>query len=206
MKINNPVPKVLLIIYIVLFIILALNPFDREVWFAENMTILPIVILLVILYWRGIRFSALSYILMSFLIFMHTIGGHYTFERVPFDYVDNVIGSARNNYDRVAHFTVGFYAFPLMEYLMMKKIVSSRTAAFFFSLFTIMSVAAAYELFEWWYVTSQDPTAGAAVLGSQGDIWDAQKDMLSDTLGGIFAAVLFLITRKKNSIQTSENI
>ena len=137
---------------------------------------------------------------MSVLIFMHTIGGHYTFERVPFDAVSQAFGFARNNYDRIGHFAVGFYAFPIMEYLRSRSITKTKVQAGFFFFFLIISIAAVYELFEWWYAVSSDPSAGLAVLGSQGDIWDAQKDMLSDTLGGIFAVLLFFgISNRKNN-------
>ena len=78
-------PHFLLSIYIVEFIILAIKPYDRAVWLTENLTIIPIVLILVILYYKKIRFSNISYALMSVLIFMHTYGGHYTFELAPFD-------------------------------------------------------------------------------------------------------------------------
>jgi putative membrane protein len=186
-------PKCLLVLYVIVFVWLGIAPYARDVWFTENMTILPIVLLLVILYWRGIRFSNLSYVLMSFLIFMHTVGGHYTFERVPFDFVNHLFGSTRNNYDRFGHFTVGFYAFPILELLMRYKVIGKKWLGYVFALCVIISIAALYELFEWWYAVHSDPAAGIAVLGSQGDIWDAQKDMLSDTLGGVFALIVFFI-------------
>lgn len=204
-KYSKYVAVTLLGIYVALFSVLAISPYDRPVWFAENMTIIPIVVFLIILWFRGVRFSSLSYVLMSVLIFMHTIGGHYTFERVPFDAVSQAFGFARNNYDRIGHFAVGFYAFPIMEYLRSRSIVKTKIQAGFFALCIIISVAAVYELFEWWYAVNSDPTAGLAVLGSQGDIWDAQKDMLSDTLGGIFAVLLFfgISNRKSNLIQAA---
>lgn len=147
--------------------------------------------MIVVLYARGIRFSDTAYILMSILIFLHTIGGHYTFERVPFDVLGDLFGFERNMYDRVAHFSVGFYAFALAELLVMKRAVRSRVVLYLFPLFTLATVAMAYELIEWIFAITNDPEAGAAYLGSQGDVWDAQKDMLADTLGAIAALALF---------------
>jgi len=184
-------PHFLLGAYLVVFVILAIQPYARDVWFTENMAIVPIVVLLVILYRRGIRLSDLSYILMSFLVFIHTVGGHYTFERVPFDLVNKFFGFDRNNYDRFGHFSVGFFAFPIMELLDRYDAIRKRSVTYLFALFSIMSVAMAYELFEWVYAITSDPKAGIAVLGSQGDIWDAQKDMLCDTLGAICALGLY---------------
>ena len=64
-----------------------------------------------------------------------------------------------------------------------------------------MSVAAAYEIIEWWYAATEGGEAGIEFLGSQGDIWDAQKDMLSDTLGAIFSIILFYFVRPDNRPQ-----
>ena len=109
-------PHFLLVIYIVEFIVLYFNPTDRAVWWTENMTVFPIAFVLVILYLFKIRFSNIAYLMMSILIYMHTIGGHYTFALVPFDWFNDFFGFERNMYDRVAHATVGFYAYPIIEY------------------------------------------------------------------------------------------
>lgn len=195
----NWFPSVLLIGYVIVFAVLAINPYARDVWFAENLTILPIVVILAVMYWRGVRFSNTSYLLMSFLIFMHTVGGHFTFERVPFEFVKNLFGWERNNYDRIAHFTVGFYAYPIVESFVYYKLITKKWIAYLFAVFAIVTLAAFYELFEWWYAVSSNPEAGIAVLGSQGDMWDAQKDMLADTLGAISAALLYFgLSRSKN--------
>lgn len=187
-------PHILLLGYTLLFIILGIHPYDRDVWYVENGPIFGIVLLLVIGWFRGTKFSNTSYVLMSVLLYMHTIGGHYTFERVPFDWFNNFFGFERNMYDRVAHFTVGFYAFPFAEYLITKKLVVKRWIAYLMPLFFIMALAAAYEMFEWWYAVTYGGDAGVAFLGSQGDIWDAQKDILMDTLGAIASLMLFGLT------------
>ncbi len=193
---HSHLPLILFFAYLLFFLILAINPYDRKVWFAENLPILIIVAVLVALYIRGIRFSNLAYILMSFLIFIHTLGGHYTFARVPFDAITQLFGFERNNYDRIGHFTAGFFAFAVAELIYGHRLVRNKVMVFLFSLFAIMSVAAAYEIFEWQFAMMADPTAGAAVLGSQGDEWDAQKDMLLDTLGALFSLGLFFLVER----------
>lgn len=187
-------PHILLGIYITETVILGINPYSRAVWYAENIPIMAVVAFLVILYIRGIRFSNLGYFLMSILPFLHTIGGHYTFERVPFDWFNNFFGFERNMFDRVGHFTTGFFAYGLMEYVLKYKKVSSMFWAFFLSVCFIGTLAMAYELVEWQYAEIAGGDAGAAFLGSQGDIWDAQKDMLMDTLGAIFVTTIGLFT------------
>lgn len=97
-------------------------------------------------------------------------------------------------YDRVAHFVVWFYAFGIAELLYQKKLVKNLFLAWSYALFWIISIAAIYELFEWRYAVSSDPEAGIAILWSQWDIRDAQKDMLMDTLWAVFALILFRFT------------
>lgn len=191
--ISKYVPHVLLAIYSIEFIVLGINPYARDVWWAENLPIVAIVSFFVVLYIRGIRFSNLTYLFISILPFLHTIGGHYTFERVPFDWFSNMFGYDRNMFDRVAHFTVGFYAMPLIEYVLQYKKVATRFWAYFLGVCFIMAVAALYEMIEWQYAVKAGGEAGAAFLGSQGDIWDAQKDILMDTLGAFFVVIVLTI-------------
>lgn len=189
-------PLVLFSLYAVLFIILGIDPYSRDVWFAENLPIFLIALTLLWWYMRGLRFSNLSYALMFVLLYLHTIGGHFTFERVPFDWFNDLFGFERNMYDRVAHFSVGFYAYPLAEYLRARGLVTRTWLLYAVPLCFIISVAAIYEMIEWWYAAAEGGSAGAAFLGSQGDIWDAQKDMLMDTLGAIAALAVFAITSR----------
>lgn len=79
-------PAILLVLYVIFFTVLAFGPFDRPTWFVENATVWIIVGALVVLWVRGVRFSNLAYALMAVLIFLHTLGGHYTFEKVPLDW------------------------------------------------------------------------------------------------------------------------
>ncbi len=183
-------PLCLLALYLIVFSVCSISPYDRDVWWAEN---IPAMLVVAALVWISLnyRFSNTSYVLMSVFIILHTIGGHYTFERVPFDLVTNTFGFERNHYDRLAHFSVGFYAYPVAEVLMRKRLVRTRWIVSLFPIFAIVTVAGVYEIIEWQYAISANPQAGVAVLGSQGDIWDAQKDILADTLGAITAMLLF---------------
>jgi len=184
-------PKLLLAIYLLEFVVLGIHPTERGTWIAENTPIFLIVVALVVLYRRGVRFSNLAYLLMSVLLFLHTIGGHYTFEKVPFAWFDNLFGFKRNMFDRVAHVTVGFYAFAIIELTDRYGTIRNRAISYLFPLCAIGTIAMTYELIEWIYADLSDPAAGSAFLGSQGDIWDAQKDMLADTSGAVIALALY---------------
>lgn len=189
------VPAVLLAGYIAVFIWGAINPYDRTTWWVENVPIVAIVVTLVVLYVRGVRFSPLAYFMMAVLPYWHTVGGHYTFERVPFDWFNHAFGFQRNMFDRVGHFSVGFFAFGILEYLVTRQKMSLPLACLF-ALFAIAFVAMSYELIEWGYAAyGGNAQAGANFLGSQGDVWDAQKDMFMDTLGAVAAVMLFLVVR-----------
>ncbi|MDD5359516.1 MAG: DUF2238 domain-containing protein [Sulfurovaceae bacterium] len=189
--------KILFLIYLIVFIILAINPYDRVVWLAENAPVWITVFCIILIHLYYHRFSNIALFFMSIFIFLHTIGGHYTFARVPFDYITEFFGFERNHYDRVAHFSVGFYAFAITEVLWAKKLVNAKFILYSYSFFVILAIAALYELFEWQFALLADPNAGIEVLGSQGDIWDAQKDMLSDTLGSVFALMIFWFLHHK---------
>jgi putative membrane protein len=183
-------------LYLILFTFLAINPIERHTWFVENLTVWIILAFIYILYFLKIRFSNTAYLLMFVLIYLHTIGGHYTFALVPFDFVTNLFGFTRNHFDRIAHFSVGFYAYAVAEWIYMKKLVNNKFLLFTYPVFLIATIAMSYELVEWVYAAQSSATDAMAYLGSQGDIWDAQKDMLADTLGGIFSMIVFFIVHK----------
>jgi len=182
--------------YIALFVFSAVSPSSREVWIAE---IIPVVIFFVILWLISFKqtLSNTSYVLCFIWIALHTIGAKYTFAEVPFDWFNHLIGSERNNFDRVGHFSIGFYAYPIAE-LLIKNRLAKFWVATSYGLLAVMSIAAGYEIIEWWYAVTEGGDAGIAFLGSQGDIWDAQKDMLCDTLGAITVLILLTVQCKIN--------
>ncbi|MDG6375823.1 DUF2238 domain-containing protein [Glaesserella parasuis] len=195
-KSSHIVPLFLAIVITVASVWSGFNPTDRAVWYAEVMPIFVVFALLLLTYPR-FQFSGLAYVLMSLWMIMHLIGAKYTFANVPFDWANQYLtflGEDRNHFDRVAHYIIGFYSFPMAEWLLRKR-KCGLGVAFFFSLFFIMSVAATYEIIEWQYAVIEGGNAGIEFLGSQGDIWDAQKDMLADTLGAITALIIYLIAR-----------
>lgn len=198
MKNKSIIPLIILLTYIILFIWSSINPpAGFDVFIVEAITSIVTPLILLILYIKNIRFSNTAYILASIFPLMHIIGAHYTFTAVPFDWFNNLIGSERNMYDRVAHFSVGLYAYMIIEGFIKYKL-SNRFIAYSYALFFIIALAGVYELFEWWYAVSVNPEAGIEVLGSQGDIWDAQKDILMDTLGAVTAMIIYFVIDKFN--------
>lgn len=194
---SHIVPLLLAIVIIVLAIWSGLNPVDRTVWYAEALPTFVVFGMLLLTY-STFQFSATAYFLMSLWLIMHLIGAKYTFANVPFEwanqYLSPFLGEERNHFDRVAHYIIGFYSFPMAEWLLRQR-KCGLGVAFFFSLFFIMAVAATYEIIEWQYAVIEGGNAGIEFLGSQGDIWDAQKDMLADTLGALTGLIIYIMVR-----------
>lgn len=193
-------PHILLVLYVPVWTYLAFDPFSRATWWAENIPVLLIILGLVVTISK-FRFSNMAYFLMAFWIFWHTVGGHFTFERVPFDLVNDLFGFERNMFDRFGHFMIGFFAFPIAEFILKKNLITNRVMIFLFSLFAIVTLAAFYELIEWQYAVRFGGAEASDFLGSQGDIWDAQKDIWCDTLGALLVLVLFCFSGKKNRVE-----
>lgn len=189
-------PLILLAAYLIEFILLSFNPNSRVIWITENLIGVVTVAVLVILYCRNIRFSNLAYLFAALYVYLHTIGGHYTFELVPFEYVTEIFGFQRNHFDRICHFLVGGFALMLLELIEQKKWSNNLAFSVTFVILGVFGFAAIFELVEWIYAELADPTAGSAFLGSQGDIWDAQKDMLADGLGAIVASTVYLVRKR----------
>jgi len=193
MATKDSYPCYLAAIFVVVFAWLAIAPVSRQVWVAEVIPVIGVFLLLAGTF-RQFRFSNLAYSLMAVWLFWHTVGGHYTFAKVPFGWVTDLLGFERNHFDRIGHFSVGLYAYPMMEWLLRKRFCGAITATFF-ALFFIMSIAAGYEIVEWWFAVTEGGDVGADFLGAQGDVWDAQKDMLADTLGALAAILLYWFVR-----------
>ena len=188
-------PTILLILLLVLTLWSFIQPHDMQVWWTEMTSVFLLLGILVFTY-RRIACSNTAYILISIWCAMQIIGAHYTFELVPFDTISRIFEFERNHYDRVAQFAVGLGGIAIAELLWMRRWVSSCWAAALFSIMAMLAIAGLWEIVEWLYAEIDGGEAGQAFLGSQGDIWDAQKDMLLDTLGATLAAGIFLLQQR----------
>jgi putative membrane protein len=182
--------KSLLGVFLVLWVALAIDPWYRHDWLLENILVLVLVPagLLVVRYFR---LSNLSYTLITLFLILHIIGAHYTYEKVPFGgVVSAAFGAERNHYDRLVHFSFGFLlAYPVRE--MFLRIASVRGFwGYMLPLDVTLSCSAVFEIFEWLVAAVVNPQAGLAYLGSQGDIWDAQKDMALAGLGALITMTI----------------
>jgi putative membrane protein len=141
---------------------------------------------------RRFRFTPLAYWLMFFEGLVLVVGAHYTHERVPlFDWIKEAFSLQRNHYDRFAHFCVGLLLVSAVREILIRTSPLRGRYLASMSVVSIMAFAGFYEISEWWIAALSSPETGAAYLGAQGDPWDAQKDMLLDTLGAMLGLALF---------------
>jgi putative membrane protein len=181
-----------------LWIPLAIHPSHRDDWWLENVLLVAAIVLLAVTY-RRLPLSRISYTLIFVFLCLHTIGAHYTYAEVPYDRAfkaltggtfNALVGWQRNNFDRVVHFAYGLLlAYPVRELFL--RVAGVRGFwGYFLPLDLTMSTSMLYELIEWLAASWFGGDLGAAYLGTQGDIWDAHKDMALASLGALVAMSL----------------
>jgi len=163
---------------------------DRANWWTENALTIAFILGLALSH-RKFKFSDASYTLMFVYILLHIYGAMHTYAENPLGYwLQEVTGGERNQYDRIVHFSFGFLlAYPMRDYFM-NHFQWPRWVCWVLPVEITMSFSAAYELIEWAVADIFFPAQGAAYLGSQGDVWDAQKDMGLAFSGAVLAMVL----------------
>jgi len=182
---------VLLILYLVGFILLAISPHDRADWALENFFPISQLIAVIIAY-RYYKFTRISYYMIFFYLFVQSWGGHFTYaEAAPFNWLRDEFHLARNHYDRVAHFMLGFLlGLPIRE-ILMQFISASRRWINFLTASLVLAIGAFYEFIEWWVAVLVTPNLGDKFLGTQGDIWDTQWDMFLALVGAVLMIAIF---------------
>lgn len=189
--------------FIVVSIAVGIAPHDRATWLLENMMTVLFAVFLVFQQRRQ-PLSAASWWLIFAFGLLHTIGAHYTYSLVPYNEwthavfgtsLNDLLGWERNHFDRLVHFCYG-----LLLYVPMREILSERVGirsgwASYFTIEFVMASSLLYELVEWAAAVTFGGDVGMAYLGTQGDIWDAHKDMLLATLGALVAWSLLVLQR-----------
>jgi putative membrane protein len=187
----------LIIAFAIVWIWAAIEPVYPHDWLLENyLVFLSVPVIFIV--GRYFKLSNISYCLITLFMIMHVIGSHYTYAEVPFgDVLKDWLGADRNMYDRLVHFSFGFLlAYPVRE-IFMRIAHAKGFWAYFLPVDLTFAFSAIYEIIEWRTAANVDLSAGLAFLGAQGDIWDAQKDMLLAGTGAIIAmAIVALINMK----------
>ncbi len=181
--------------YAVFWAALAIDPHDRGDWALENVLVVVAAVLLFFSYKR-VLLSRISYTLIFIFLGLHAIGAHWTYSLVPYDEIfhattgysfDEWMGWQRNHYDRIVHLAYGLLlAYPIRE-LFLRVAEVKGFWGYFLPVVLTMAASMFYELVEWGAAEVFGGELGIAFVGAQGDVWDAQKDMLLATLGALIA-------------------
>lgn len=175
------------------FVWSAVRPHDYFTWLLE---VAPAILAFVVLAatYQRFRFTQLVYSLCALHAIILMVGGHYTYAEVPlFNWIRDTFGLARNHYDRVGHLAQGFVpAMVTREILLRTSPVGPGKWLTTLVIAVCLAISALYELIEWG-VAEATGTAAEAFLGTQGDVWDTQKDMALCLVGAL--AALLSLTR-----------
>jgi putative membrane protein len=199
------------IIYIAVFIATAIDPLHPAYWLLENILTGGLLFLIWITR-RRINFSRTSMTLIIIYLCLHAIGAHFTYSKVPYrelltSWTDISMDHAflqRNHFDRLVHLCYGLLlAYPLREVLL-KTTKLRGPFSYLLPIEIAMSTSMFYELIEWGAASALGGELGSAYLGTQGDEWDAQKDMALATLGAA-AAMAITLTFDRWATQSSRD-
>lgn len=191
-------PVLLLGLLLALAGALAIAPYDRSDWMLENALTVAGVAVLIATH-RALPLSRVSYTLIFLFLCLHSIGAHYTYAKVPYDAwfealfgrtLSSITGWQRNHFDRLVHLLYGLWlAYPVREVFLRVAAVRGFWG-YYLPLDVTMATSMLYELIEWGAAELFGGDLGIAYLGTQGDVWDAQKDMALAMLGGVTAMLV----------------
>ena len=183
-------PLTLVVSVLVALVVSGLAPDDRTTWWLEVFPILIGVPILVATY-RRFPLTPLLYTLLAVHALILMVGGHYTYAKVPLGFwVQDLLGLARNHYDRLGHFAQGFIpAMLVREVLLRTSPLRPGRWTFFLVTAVCLAFSACYEFIEWWTALAGGDSA-EAFLGTQGDVWDTQWDMFCALIGAMTAQLV----------------
>ncbi len=184
---------VLALVVAVALVVSGIDPRERVTWWLEVAPVLIAAPILVATY-RRYPLTHLLYILIALHALVLIYGGAYTYSHVPLGFwLQDVLGTVRNPYDKIGHFMQGFVpALIAREILLRGYYVNGRAMLHFLCVCIALAISAFYELIEWWAGLIMGQGA-EEFLGTQGDSWDTQSDMFWALLGAI--AALSLLAR-----------
>lgn len=176
--------------YAFLWLVLAVSPFDRQDWLLENILTFTLAFILLFAH-RKFPLSNLSYLLITMFMVLHAIGAHYTYAEVPLGFwLKELLNLGRNHFDRIVHFAFGLLlAYPIREILMRRANLRGAWS-YLLTILAVMACSDFFEVLESWVAQIVSPELGTAYLGTQGDVWDAQKDTTAASAGALLSVVL----------------
>jgi putative membrane protein len=196
-----------LICYLLFSAWMAISPTDRPTWAVVN--VLPFLLVgVLIATYRLLQLSQVSYCLIAAFLTLHTIGAHYTYAQVPFGFwLEPILDVNRNHFDRIVHFSFGLLiTFPVRE-LFIRLFEVRGLLLHYLAIITPLGLSGFWEILESWFARAVRPELGQAALGSQGDVWDAQKDMAAAFYGSLVCLTVVVVVdawRRRSRMQADD--
>jgi len=179
----------------------AINP-PHPADFAIEHILTAIFVIVLVATWKIFPLSRRSYALITAFLLLHALGSHYTYSEVPYDAwstrigawfgaaefsLDRLLGFERNQFDRLVHFAFGvLLVHPIRELFARLNTISGAWASFS-AINAVLAYSLVYECLEWGVALIMSEGVGQSYLGTQGDVWDAQKDMALAGVGAVMA-------------------
>ena len=196
---NKAVSVALLLWYVIVSVWMAQEPVDPQFWRLAS--ILPTLFVAVLLAtYRVSPLSPVSYMLITAFLTLHTVGVHYTYAEVPVGaWLQQALDLNRNHFDRIVHFCFGFLlVYPIEELFRMVAGVRGWVLAYLYVM-TVLGLSGLWEIIESWVAGALHPELGITYLGSQGDLWDAQKDMAAALYGALIVMSVLMVLRARQA-------
>jgi len=186
---------------LLVWVITAIEPFNRRDWFLENLLVFIYGAILVATY-RRFRFSNLTYLLFGAFITLHLYGAHYTYAETPFGYwLQSNFDLSRNHYDRIVHFSYGLLTATAFREVLVRVAGVKVRWSYFLTVLCVLAFSAVYEFLEAAVAHIVSPELGNAYLGTQGDEWDAEKDTFLAFSGAILSMTITWLYNKMKCIK-----
>ena len=163
---------------------------DRLTWLLE---VIWAMVGLALVAWKWNAFPLTR--LLCWLLALHALvlihGGAYTYSLTPGGFwLQDLLGTERNPWDRLGHWMQGFVPAILARELLLRLTPLRRGGwLVYLVLAAALSFSAFFELIEWWAALVYGADADA-FLATQGDAWDTQWDMFTCLLGAATSLML----------------
>jgi putative membrane protein len=218
LKKNNRLTKIAIFMVVLLIgVITCINPVYPKEQFLQHLGSL----LLLVILWTDIRknrYTIFAYSFFATFIVIHIIGARYIYTYVPYtEWINSlfdglskepiIMEKERNGYDRFVHLAFGILVFPIIYESLNFRNIKNEGLVVAFSWTLIQTISMLYEVFEWWLTLVLSPEAANDYNGQQGDIWDAQKDMVLALVGSTLMAILYLIlirTKRYSDVRSQQ--
>jgi len=185
--ISNRWLQIFILIFTIVWISTVIGTSDMNNWLLENLLVFLFLAFMIFTF-KKYQFSDLSYLLVCIYLCLHVYGSKYTYAENPLGYwLKDLMHWDRNHYDRIVHFSFGFLLTYPMREMFLSWLKFPVWVAWLLPIEITLSISAFYELIEWGVADVFFPAQGNAYLGTQGDVWDAQKDIFLATIGAILA-------------------